>query len=111
VVLVPDVTHDLLCRAPIRGRERLVPAREKVCVGRGNGVRSDLRELALDLQAEAVEVEVIRVIVERVLAGKMACISDACGARRMRTTYISWPISRKPRRRKEANAVALCTSQ
>lgn len=66
VVLVRDVAEDLLGSAPICGRERLIPLREEVVVGRGHSVRGDLGQLALRLQAEAVEVEIVQVVVERI---------------------------------------------
>jgi hypothetical protein len=78
VILVLDIAQDLLRRAAIRRRERLVPAREEEGLRGGNGVRSDLREFALDLQAEAVKVKVVEVIVERVFADRLLAQGNDC---------------------------------
>jgi len=59
--------HDLLCAALVGGCERLVERREDK-VGRvGARVDSDLMKLALDIEAEVVEIKIIQIILEGVL--------------------------------------------
>jgi hypothetical protein len=67
MIIMRRIFHDLGRGPAVRGRERLVPRGEDVRVRLGARVRGDLGELALDAHAEAVEVEVVLVVLERVL--------------------------------------------
>ena len=90
VVLVRDVVENLLGRAPVGWRERLVPRAEEERVRRRNSVlwqtkqierqakhreskgaySGDLGKFALSLEAETIKVEVVKVVVEWILAGR-----------------------------------------
>jgi hypothetical protein len=67
MIIIRRILHHLRGGPAVRGRERLVPGGEDVRVRLGARVRGDLGELALDAHAEAVEVEVVLGVLERIL--------------------------------------------
>jgi hypothetical protein len=65
---------------------------------------SDQVQLALDGKAEVIEVKIVQVIIERVFAIDMPNKHRNLNTK-IWNTYISCPISRKPRRRNAEKAV------
>ena len=76
VVVMPIVIgiraspDDILRSTTVSRSERLVPRAEDEVDGVGAAVSSDLVQFALDGKAEAVEVEVVEIVVEGILAEK-----------------------------------------
>lgn len=68
MVLMANILEDVLGGAPVARREWLIKRAEEERIWRGYAVRSNFGQLALDLQTEAVEVKIIRIVVEGVLA-------------------------------------------
>lgn len=67
--------------------------------------RSDLMQIALKRETEAVEVQIIEVVIERILTATV--VNTDKGGRVNPNTYISCPISKNPSNKNEAKAVAL----
>lgn len=62
------------------------------------------------LSSTCLHTKIIQVVVEGVLAiceNQYQWTGSRCDAQNIRTTHISCPISKKPKNRNEANAVAL----
>ena len=122
---VAFVLDELLSRTPVSRCKGLVPRGEHVGVwvwagvlfGEGKLVRGALGvgesgthscnfvQLTLDGEAEAVQVQIVAVVSEGIFTVRGGHVSG--WSEIQENTHISCPISRNPRSRKEAKAVAL----
>ena len=77
----------------------------KFDLGPKRAYRGDLVQVALKHEAEAIKVQIVEVVVERIFT---AVVVNLGGDGRIDVnTYISCPISKNPSNKNEAKAVAL----